>query len=78
MKDYKKRMKIITYFLSLLLQRLTPFVIHTGTKISTNTWKMKLSNIGVGTVNLSTKHKVYLQFVVNLTPFLPFQCCFTV
>ena len=67
-----------TYFLSLLLQRLTSFVIHICTKISISTWKMKLSKIGVGTVNLSTKHKVYLQFVPNLTRLLLFQCCFTV
>ena len=66
------------YFLSLLLQRLTPFVIYICTKISISTWKMKLSKIGVETVNLSTKHKVYSQFVVNLITLLLFRCCFTV
>ena len=50
-----------------------PFVIHICTKISTSTWKMKLMKIGVGTVNLSTKHKVYSQFVVNLITLLIFQ-----
>ena len=39
---------------------------------------MKLSKNGVGTVNPSTKYKVYSQFVVNLTTLLLFQCCFTV
>ena len=65
------------YYLRLLLLCLTPFVIHVCTKISISTWKMKLSKIGVGTVNLLTKHKVYLHFVVNLTTLLLFQCCFT-
>ena len=48
-------MKIITYFLSLILQRLTPFAIHIYTNISLSIWKMKLMKIGAGTVNQDIK-----------------------
>ena len=71
LKDIKL-MQIITYFLSLLIQRLTTFVIRICAKISISTWKMKLSKIGVETVILSTKHKVLSHFVVNLTTLLLF------
>ena len=38
---------------------------------------MKLSKIGVGKVNLSTRHKAHSQSVVNVTTLLLFQCCFS-
>ena len=40
-----KRMKVITFFKSFLLQSLTPFIIHICTKISISTWKMKLPKL---------------------------------
>ena len=48
-------MKIITNFLSLILQHLTPFVIHIYTNISLSIWKMKLKKIGARTVNQDIK-----------------------
>ena len=47
-------------------------------KIYISTQKTKLMINGVGTVNLSTKHKFYSQLVVNLTTLLLFNCCFTI
>ena len=38
---------------------------------------MKLSKIGVRTVNLSTRQQVCCQFVINVTTLLLFQCCFS-
>ena len=47
-------------------------------KIYISTQKTKLMINGVGTVNLSKKHKFYSQLVVNWTTLLLFNYCFTV